>query len=87
MPTVTISLPDSLKDFLDTQLASKGFDSASEYFGNLLRTVQESERDARLQQLLADGLAAGTDIPLNGQFWRDLRMEALHLVEEQKKMP
>ena len=37
MTTVTISLPDSLKAFIDAQLATKGYGNVSEYFRSLLR--------------------------------------------------
>jgi antitoxin ParD1/3/4 len=36
MTTVTISLPDSLKAFIDNQLATKGYGNVSEYFRTLL---------------------------------------------------
>ena len=32
MTTVTISLPDSLKAFVDTQVSTKGYGNVSEYF-------------------------------------------------------
>ena len=32
MTTVTISLPESLKAFIDRQLATKGYGNVSEYF-------------------------------------------------------
>jgi antitoxin ParD1/3/4 len=36
MSTVTISLPDSLKAFVDRQLATKGNGNVSEHFRTLL---------------------------------------------------
>jgi antitoxin ParD1/3/4 len=35
MTTVTISLPESLKQFVDSQVANKGYGNISEYFGTL----------------------------------------------------
>jgi antitoxin ParD1/3/4 len=76
MTTVTISLPESLKAFLDQQIATKGYGNVSEYFRSLLRDARQADQDARLETLLLEGLAGGTDIPLTGEFWKELRAEA-----------
>jgi antitoxin ParD1/3/4 len=73
MTTVTISLPDSLKAFVDAQLATKGYGNVSEYFRSLLREAQAKEHDARLEQLLLEGLASQR-LPLDDDFRK--RMEA-----------
>jgi antitoxin ParD1/3/4 len=85
MPNVTISLPESLKEFVDRQMTSKGFGNVSEYFRTLLREAQEKEREARLEELLLEGLNSGKDIPLDAKFWKNLRAEALAMIEERKK--
>ena len=46
MTTVTISLPETLKTFIDEQLATKGYGNVSEYFRSLLREAQEREEEA-----------------------------------------
>jgi antitoxin ParD1/3/4 len=79
MTTVTISLPESLKKFVDAQLASKGYGNVSEYFRSLLREAQAKEEDARLQALLLEGLASDR-IPLTDTFWADLKAEAAQLL-------
>lgn len=73
MTTLTISLPDSLKAFIDSQLATKGFGNVSEYVRSLLRDAQTKEDDARLEALLLEGLASKR-LPLDDAFWQ--RMEA-----------
>jgi antitoxin ParD1/3/4 len=80
MTTVTISLPESLKKFVDAQLASKGYGNVSEYFRSLLREAQAREEDARLQALLLEGLASER-IPLTDAFWTDLKAEAAQLLK------
>ena len=81
MATVTISLPDSLKEFVDAQLANKGYGNVSEYFRGLLREAQAREQDARLETLLLEGLASGEPVPLTKEFWTDLRQEAARLAK------
>ena len=83
MTTVTISLPESLKAFVENQLASKGYGNVSEYFRSLLRDAQEQEENARLEALLVEGLATGgKDIPITDEFWKTLKAEALELAKE-----
>jgi antitoxin ParD1/3/4 len=84
MTTVTISLPESLKIFIDRQLATKGYGNVSEYFRSLLREAQQEEEDARLEALLIEGLAGGGDIEVTPEFWRDLKAEAGNIVARHK---
>ena len=85
MTTVTISLPESLKAFIDQQLATKGYGNVSEYFRSLLREAQKEEEDARLEALLLEGLAAGgADIPVTPEFWKDLKTEARNIAAKHK---
>jgi antitoxin ParD1/3/4 len=84
MTTVTISLPDSLMQFVDAQVANKGYNDASEYIRSLLHQAQEREADARLEVLLLEGLASGDPIPVDENFWSDLRKEAEQRVEARK---
>jgi antitoxin ParD1/3/4 len=84
MTTVTISLPESLKEFIDRQLATKGFGNVSEYFRSLLREAQKHEEDARLETLLLEGLTSGGDIPMTQEFWKELRAEARTIAAKHK---
>jgi antitoxin ParD1/3/4 len=85
MTTVTISLPETLKTFIDEQLATKGYGNVSEYFRSLLRDAQEREEEARLEALLLEGIATGgDDVPLTRAFWKDLKTEALDLAKRHK---
>jgi len=85
MTTVTISLPESLKTFIDRQMASKSYGNVSEYFRTLLREAQQAEEDARLEALLLEGLAGEGDIPLTREFWRELKAEAREIALRQRR--
>jgi antitoxin ParD1/3/4 len=84
MTTLIISLPECLKQFVDAQVASKGYGDVSEYFRSLLREAQQKEADARLEALLLEGLASGDPIPIDEKFWSELRAETEQLVEARK---
>ncbi len=52
MKTLTISLPDSLKAFNESEVRSKGYGNVSEYVRTLVRQAREREADERLEALL-----------------------------------
>ena len=85
MTTVTISLPEPLKDFVERQIASKDYGNVSEYFRTLLREARAKEEDARLEALLAEGLASGDELPLTQDFWKDLKREAAGIARKHRR--
>jgi antitoxin ParD1/3/4 len=84
MTTVTISLPGALMQFVNAQVANKGYGDVSEYIRSLVHEAQKREADARLEALLLEGLASGDPIPVDENFWSDLRKEAEQRVEARK---
>lgn len=80
MQSITISLPESLKNFVETEVATKGFGNVSEYFRTLLREAQDRDAKGRLEALLLKGLASGESKAVDKAFWADLRAEAQRLV-------
>jgi len=52
MTTMNISLPDSLKEFVDQQVTTAGYGTSSEYVRELIRRDQDR---LRLRRLLLDG--------------------------------
>jgi antitoxin ParD1/3/4 len=91
MTTVTISLPESLKQFVDAQVASKGYGNVSEYFRSLLREAQQKEADARLEAFLLEGLASES-IPLDEEFWQRFKAKTANIRRKyasraRKKLP
>jgi len=82
MPTVTISMPESLRKFVDGQIKRKGFGNVSEYFRALVREQQGKEADAQLEALLLAGLESGEDLTVTPQFWQELKVEAATLLKK-----
>jgi antitoxin ParD1/3/4 len=85
MTTITISMPESLKDFLDHEVETKGYGNVSEYMRSLLREARAKDADSRLQALLLEGLASGREIPVTPDFWQKLRADAGKVSAAQKK--
>ena len=84
MTTLTISLPDSLKEFIEREVHTKGYGNVSEYVRGLLRNAQAKEADARLEALLIEGLTTGEDIPLSPDFWSELKQDAGKILARRK---
>jgi antitoxin ParD1/3/4 len=84
MTTLTISLPDSLREFIDREVQTKGYGNVSEYVRGLLREAQAKAADARLEALLIEGLNTGEDIPLSPDFWSELKQDAAKILSRRK---
>jgi antitoxin ParD1/3/4 len=84
MTTLTISLPESLKEFIDAEVQTKGYGNVSEYVRGLLRAAQAKDADTRLEALLLEGLASGKDSALTTDFWRELKTDAAQILARKK---
>jgi antitoxin ParD1/3/4 len=72
--SMNISLPESMKDFVEEQVRNGGYGTASEYIRDLVRRDQKERAEARLEALLLEGLeSGGDDIPATPEFWETLR--------------
>jgi antitoxin ParD1/3/4 len=70
MSTMNISLPESLKAFVDEQVTKRGFGTSSEYVRELIR------KDAELLQLrhvLLKGASSDPAAPVDGHYFSALR--------------
>jgi antitoxin ParD1/3/4 len=82
MTTVTISIPESLRKFVDVQIERRGFGNVSEYFRALVREQKEKEADRQLETLLLEGLESGEDITVTPTFWKELKTETAALLKK-----
>lgn len=70
MSTMNISLPDSLKAFVDEQVSERGYGTSSEYVRELIRKDQDRQR---LRELLLAGAATAPASPANAAYFEALR--------------
>ena len=75
MATMNISLPDTLREFVESRVTEGGYSTASEYFRELVREDQKQKAHARLEELLLEGLASGSATDITPEFWRKLRAD------------
>lgn len=70
MSTMNISLPDSLKSFVDEQVGQRGYGTSSEYVRELIRKDQDCQQ---LRKLLMDGAASAPTAPVDAAYFEGLR--------------
>lgn len=76
MSTMNISLPDSMKRFVDQQVREGDYAGASDYVRDLVRREQRAAAEAKLRRLIAEGLASGPPTAVDPSFFDDLRRRA-----------
>jgi antitoxin ParD1/3/4 len=73
MSTMNISLPESLKAFVDAQVSGRGYGTSSEYVRELIRRDQDRQR---LRGLLLEGAASAPVGQADAGFFDGLRERA-----------
>lgn len=76
---MNISLPESLREFVDEQVARGGFSSASEYVRQLIREAQES---ATAEAKLLKAIERGGKIELTDEYWRQKDSRVADLIRK-----
>lgn len=71
MATMNVSLPDSMKSFVDEQVGRLGYSSSSEYIRDLIRRRQEEL--TRFDALIRAGLESSTTPAELSLFTAELR--------------
>jgi antitoxin ParD1/3/4 len=70
MATMNISLPTSLKDFVDEQVDQRGYGTSSEHVRELIRKEQDR---LHLRSLLLAGASSAPAKPIDGAYFESLR--------------
>jgi len=73
MSTMNISLPDSLKHFVDQQVTDRGYGTSSEYVRELIRHDQDRQH---LRGLLLEGASSARGAPVDDEYFAALRERA-----------
>jgi antitoxin ParD1/3/4 len=84
MQSMNISLPESLKAFVDSQIASGRYSSASEYMRELIREDEKRRAAERLESLLLAGLGSEAR-DMTPDDWRAIRAEAVARLKHRQK--
>ncbi len=77
MTTVNISVPDSMRDFINEQVVKGGYSATSEYIEHLIRQEVEKVATFQLETLLIEGLDSGEPIEITDDWWEQKRTQQL----------
>lgn len=72
MATMNVSLPDSLKDFVQQRAKSSDYSNPSDYIRALIRADKQRAAEEKLEQALLLGLNSGPSTPVDDTFWERL---------------
>lgn len=70
---MNVSLPQSLKEFVESQVAERGYGTTSEYVRELLRREQDR---VRMRALLLEGASSAPGRVVDEDYWAELRQRA-----------
>ena len=83
MTTLNISLPDSMRAFIDEQITQGGYSTASEYIRDLIRQAQKKAAQEKLDNLLLEGLESGKSIEVTDEWWQKKQERLIKLRRKQ----
>jgi len=70
--SLNVSLPGSLRAFVEEQARIGGYGTVSEYVRHLLREAQKRSVEEQLEKLLLTGIESGAPVEADDAFWEDV---------------
>ncbi len=71
--SMNISLPDTLRQWVQDRVTAEGYGTASEYFRALVREDQKRNARQRLDEKLVEALESGDATEMTPEDWRQVR--------------
>ena len=72
MTNMNVSLPETLKTYIEEQVTDGGYGTTSEYLRELIREDKKRKAQERLEALLLEGLESGDAVSVTPEFWQNL---------------
>lgn len=69
MDSLTITLPEPLRRYVEGRVEAGGFGTADHYFRDLVEQDRQKVEIDRLEALALEGLASGEPIEMNDAWW------------------
>ena len=85
MTTLNISLPASMRAFIEAQTKSGAYSTASEYVRTLIREDQKRNAQERLEALLLEGLDSGHAKRMTPEDWQEVTRQVHERMEERSR--
>jgi antitoxin ParD1/3/4 len=83
--SLRISLPPSMKEWVEEQAAQAGYETVSEFVRELLREEQQRRLRRQIDDNLHQALDSGTSSPMTPTDWARLRREGRRRIGNKRK--
>ena len=80
---VNISLPLSMKTFIDEVVAEGGYSTASEYVRELIEDAKRKSQE-EIEQRLLEALESGPATPMTKEDWDAIKQRGLERIRQKK---
>ena len=84
MTSMNISVPESMKTFIEDEVSSGGYGTASEYVRELVRDAKKQKEEERLEKLLLQALESGPASPMTKKDWEAIKQRGLERIQRKK---
>jgi antitoxin ParD1/3/4 len=82
--SMNISLPESMKAWVDEQVAAGGYGTTSEFFRQLIRDAQQRRLREQIDAKLLQNLESGKPIPVDAEYWEKKRQQLAKRVQRSR---
>ena len=82
--SMELSLPESLKAFVEQQVATGKYANAEQYLGALIEADQQQKAKAQIEALIQEGLDSGPATEMTTQDWEQIRHEGIARVRSNR---
>ncbi|WP_435017750.1 ribbon-helix-helix domain-containing protein [Tundrisphaera sp. TA3] len=77
MPSLTVSIPEAMRAFVESEMAEAGYASPSEYVNVLIAEAQRRRARRELEAKFREAEEGGPAEPMTPEAWASLRRQAL----------
>ncbi len=81
---MNISLPESMKAWVDEQVNSGGYGTASEFFRQLVREAQQQKVREQIDAKLLDAIHSPNPVEATAESWRERRQKLAKRLDQNK---
>ena len=85
MATLNISLPPSIRNFVEEQVADGGYATASEYLRELIRKAEKQAGREWLEAELLKGLNSGPGRAMTAKDWAEMRRRTREKIDAMRR--
>lgn len=82
---MNISLPEPLKEWVETRVANGGYGTASEFVRHLLREDQQRRLREQIDRILHESLDGGPSTPMTAADWERIRRDGRKRIAAKKR--